>query len=183
MVIKFYLIILIICSQKHLYTCVRNIRTVKKYVTSPSGSVSHEDTLAKQPVCQVQSVDPHNNCDTHDQTLVKQPSCSAHTKSTSIVKTVCNTEPDLQSNTVSETHSSQHQNLVQQSTKPKNVQQSSNLESTISTLPTQSNVNKPPAIATKANKRKQESEQEQYIISLEKQVKEHEKLFNSFRNI
>ena len=28
MVIKFYLIIFIICSQKHLYTCVRNIRTV-----------------------------------------------------------------------------------------------------------------------------------------------------------
>ena len=45
----------------------------------------------------------------------------------------------------------------------------------ISTLPTQSNVNKPPTIATKANKRKQESEQKQYIISLEKQVKEHEK--------
>ena len=88
---------------------------------------------------------------------------------------MCNTEPDLQSNTVSETHSSQHQNLVQQSTKPQNVQQSSNLESTISTLPTQSNVNKLPTIATKANKRKQESEQKQYIISLEKQVKEHEK--------
>ena len=33
MVIKFYLIIFIICSQKHLYTCVRNIRTVYIYVT------------------------------------------------------------------------------------------------------------------------------------------------------
>ena len=33
MVITFYLIIFIICSQKHLYTCVRNIRTFKIYVT------------------------------------------------------------------------------------------------------------------------------------------------------
>ena len=33
MIIKFYLIIFIICSQKHLYPCVRNIRTVEIYVT------------------------------------------------------------------------------------------------------------------------------------------------------
>ena len=34
MVIKFYLIIFIICSQKKIcITCVRNIRTVKIYVT------------------------------------------------------------------------------------------------------------------------------------------------------
>ena len=32
-VMKFYFILFIICSQKHQYTCVRNIRAVKIYVT------------------------------------------------------------------------------------------------------------------------------------------------------
>ena len=48
MVIKFYLIIFIICSQKHLFTCVRNIRTVKIYVTrkhpyTTEGDIRHRE--------------------------------------------------------------------------------------------------------------------------------------------
>ena len=45
---KFYFIIFIICSQKHLYTCVRNIRTVKTYVTrkypyTTEGDIRHKE--------------------------------------------------------------------------------------------------------------------------------------------
>ena len=48
MVIKFYLIIFIICSQNHLYTCVRNIRTAKIYVTrkypyTTEGDIRHKE--------------------------------------------------------------------------------------------------------------------------------------------
>ena len=48
MVTKNYLISFIICSQKHLYTCVRNIRTVEIYVTRKypytiEGDIRHKE--------------------------------------------------------------------------------------------------------------------------------------------
>ena len=48
MVLEFYSIIFIICSQKHLYTCARNIRTVKVYVTrkypyTTEGGIRHKE--------------------------------------------------------------------------------------------------------------------------------------------
>ena len=48
MVIWFYLIIFIICSQKHLYTCVRNIRTVEIYVTRKYPYTTEGDIRLKE---------------------------------------------------------------------------------------------------------------------------------------
>ena len=48
MLIKFNLIIFIICSQKHLYTYVRNIRTVKIYATRKHPYTTEGDIRQKE---------------------------------------------------------------------------------------------------------------------------------------
>ena len=46
--IKFYLIIFIICSQKHLYPCVRNICTIEIYVTRKYPYTTDDDIRHKE---------------------------------------------------------------------------------------------------------------------------------------
>ena len=47
MIFKYYLIIFIICSQKHMYPCVRNIHSLEIYVTriypyTTEGDIRHK---------------------------------------------------------------------------------------------------------------------------------------------
>ena len=164
------------------------------YHSNHSNNFDQEETLVKQPLLPTHSVDIPR--------VASHPACSL--KETNVVPpgekskslSNANLDKDFVEAPTTQPHQSDQQLVLNNASSQENVQilpqqpvgcsvqqvsinssqtKVQNLTQSVSQISAQQNASKQTANGTKANKRKQENEQKQYIISLENQLKEHEK--------